>query len=86
VNLSQVRMSWSSDVVSTESDVVCCKQYPVQTVTEIYNKNTVAYNFVSKLENFSWNVLCLLLSEVAYFGTGHSLRSYVFVTIGDWRA
>ncbi len=26
-----------------------------------------------RTENSSWNVLCLLLSEVAYIGTGHYL-------------
>ena len=30
-------------------------------------------NKVSELANSLWIVLCLLRSEVAYFGTGHSL-------------
>ncbi len=47
--------------------------YHIQKVTEIYNKVTEPYNFVSELENSSWNIVCLLRSEVAYIGTGHIL-------------
>ncbi len=45
----------------------------IQKVTENYNKVTKLYNFVTELENSTRNVLCLLLSEVAYIGTGHIL-------------
>jgi hypothetical protein len=45
----------------------------MQKVTEIYKKVTEPYNFVTKLKYYSWNVLCLLQSEVAYFETGNSL-------------
>jgi hypothetical protein len=47
--------------------------YPIRNITENYNKGTDRYNFVTKLENSSWNVLCVLLSEVANIGTGHIL-------------
>jgi hypothetical protein len=47
--------------------------YPIQKVTEIYNFVTEPYNFLTELENSSWNILCLLWSEVAYLGTGHGL-------------
>ncbi len=40
--------------------------YPIQKVTETCNKVTKLYNKVTELENSSWNVLCLLRSEVAY--------------------
>jgi hypothetical protein len=49
------------------------RTYPIQKVTEIYKKVTETYNFVTELENSSWNILCLLRSEVAYIGTGHIL-------------
>jgi hypothetical protein len=55
--------------------------YPTQKVAEIYNKVTEPCNFVTELENSSWNVLCLLRSKVAYIETEHSLpqkRSYLF--------
>ncbi len=48
-------------------------EYPIQKVTEIYKKVIEVYNKVTELENSSWNVLCLLRSEVAYNGTGHIL-------------
>ncbi len=38
-------------------------RYPIQKVTEIYNKVTEPYNILTELENSIWNVLCLLLSE-----------------------
>ncbi len=47
--------------------------YSIQKVTEIYKKVTEVYKKVTELENSSWNVLCLLQSEVAYFGTEHIL-------------
>ncbi len=31
------------------------------------------YNFVTELENSSWNVLCLLQSEEAYIKTGYTI-------------
>ncbi len=49
---------------------------PIQKITEIYHKVTEPgepYNFLTELENSSWNILCRLRSEVAYIGTGHSL-------------
>jgi hypothetical protein len=49
------------------------KQYPIQRVTEIYNKVTEIYKKVTELEISSWNVPSLLRSEVAYIGTGHIL-------------
>ncbi len=63
--------------------------YPIQEVTESYNKVTELYNKVTELENSSWNILCLFWSEVAYIGTGHILplkRSFVFLTIRVSRA
>jgi hypothetical protein len=47
--------------------------YPIQKVTEIHNKVTEIYKKVTELEIWSWNVLSLLRSEVAYIGTGHIL-------------
>ncbi len=46
--------------------------YPIQKITEIYNKVTEMYKpeKVTELEISSWNVLFLLRSEVAYIGTG----------------
>ncbi len=44
--------------------------YPIQKLTEIYNKITEMYKKVAELEILSWNVLFLLRSEVAYIGTG----------------
>ncbi len=58
------------DVLCTGSIILL---YPIQIVTEIYKKVTEPSSFVSELENSSWNVLCLLRSEVAYIGTGHIL-------------
>ncbi len=43
--------------------------YPIQKVSEIYNKVTEMRNQVSELAISSWNVLSLLRSEVAYIGT-----------------
>jgi hypothetical protein len=51
----------------------CSSLYLIQKVTEIYNKVTKLYNFLTKFKNSSWNILCLLRSEVAYIGTGHIL-------------
>ncbi len=48
-------------------------KYPIQKVTEIYKKVTEPYNYLTELENSSWNILYLLRSEVAYIGTGHIL-------------
>ncbi len=48
-------------------------QYPIQKITEIYNKFTEMYKNVTELEISSWNVLSLLRSEVVYIGTGHIL-------------
>ncbi len=47
--------------------------YPMQKVTEIYNRVSEPYNFVTELEISSWNILYLLRSEVSYIGTGHVL-------------
>ncbi len=58
--------------------------YPEQFFTEIYNKVTESSNFFYRTP--IWIVLYLILSEVAYFGTGHSLpyqRSYIFLNY--WR-
>ncbi len=49
------------------------QQYPIQKVTEIYDKVTEMYNKFSEHAISSWNVLSLLRSEVAYIGTGHIL-------------
>jgi hypothetical protein len=37
-------------------------RYPIQKVTEIYKKDTLAYKKVTELEDSSWNVLSLLWS------------------------
>jgi hypothetical protein len=42
---------------------------PIQKITEIYNKITEMYKKVTELEISSWNVLSLLLSEIANIGT-----------------
>jgi hypothetical protein len=46
------------------------QRYPIQKITEIYNKIPELHSPVTELENLSWNVGCLLRSEVAYIGTG----------------
>jgi hypothetical protein len=45
------------------------ERYPIQKITEIYNKVSKMYKKVTELEISSWNVLSLLQSEVAYIGT-----------------
>ncbi len=49
------------------------RQYPIQKITDIYSKVTEEYNKLTELENSSWNVLSLLLYEVANIRTGHIL-------------
>ncbi len=60
------RCQWSSGELPSLG--VWCL-YPIQKVSEIYNKVTEMYNKVSELEISSWNVLFLLGFEVAYIGT-----------------
>ncbi len=65
MSLSLVCICWVGAVV--------LQIYPIQKVTEIYNKVTEPYNIVSELENSCCNILCLLWSKVAYIGMGHIL-------------
>ncbi len=80
LNLSEI----DAKIVLTPLNTVIkgtMQQYPIQKVSEIYNKVIEMYNKVSELEISSWNVLSLLQSEVAYIGTGPILplkRSSVF--------
>ncbi len=76
--LSLLRAYWDSILVDANNcgirQVITGKfLYPIQKITEIYNKVKELYNFVTKLKNSSWNVLSLLRSEVAYIGTGYIL-------------
>jgi hypothetical protein len=45
------------------------RAYPIQFNTEIYNNNTESDNFNTELTETTWNNLCLIRSEEAYFGT-----------------
>jgi hypothetical protein len=45
-------------------------RYPAKYFTEIYQENTETFKFFAELPISSWNVLCLILSKVAYFRTG----------------
>ncbi len=41
---------------SKAQTLILLLRYPIQKVTEIYKKFTKPYNFVTELENSSWNI------------------------------